>query len=500
VKKRYLTNIIWTWSAAGVNIVVAFLLAPYIIRKIGESDYGAWVLAMTLVEYYWVIDLGLRSATVKMSAEYRALGETSGLETLLSTAVLYSAAAGAALGTFTLLVAPRAGHLFSIEHPAFPALLMVVGISWSIGMVFNPFSAVTEGFQRFDIFSRIWIVTTLTRTLGTVVVLEKSRGILEMGWVLLASQLLMYGLTYAAYRRVVRGVRVSWRKSSWDMFKRMARYGVHTFTASVATRLLTQSMQPLIAYMLPVRFVTYYNVPVRILDYGMEGIGRVGQVTMPNASDLMARGRRDELLKLGVLANRYSLALFAPVAVYLSVYGYEVYSLWIRPSFAAESAYLLPMLLVGYTVVAGQFNSASVLFGIGRHKWYARMLAAEAVAVLAAVAVVLPRWGLYGAVWVVVTGMVLSRGVGLCALASRELGIHPLRYAARIYGAVLGNSAVAMALLWVLRRWWLPGRSWAEVIAAGVLMMAVYLPLTWWLCLAEEHRDVIVERVRKIVA
>ncbi len=308
MKKRYLTNVIWSWTAVGINMILAFLLAPYIIRKIGTTDYGAWLLAMTLVEYYWLIDLGLRSATVKMSAEYRALGETSGLETLLSTAVLYSGFAGALLAIVTLLVAPQAGRLFKINHPAFATLVMVVGVSWAIGMLFNPFSAATEGYQRFDVFSRIWMVTSLTRAAGTVAVLHMGRGILEMGLVLFAGQLLMYAMTYIAFRRVVTGVQLSWRKSSWPMFVRMARYGIHTFTASLATRLMSQSIPPLIAYLLPLRFVTYYGVPVRMLDYGMEGIGRVGQVTMPNASDLMARGQRAELLKLGILANRYSLA------------------------------------------------------------------------------------------------------------------------------------------------------------------------------------------------
>lgn len=499
MKQRYLTNVMWSWTAVVVNMILAFVLAPYIIRKIGETDYGAWMLALTLVEYYWLIDLGLRSATVKMSAEYRALGETSSLDQLLSTAVAYSAMAGAVLAAVTLLASPHAGGLLKIQHPAFPALVAVVGVSWAIGMVFNPFSAATEGFQRFDVFSRIWITTSVLRAAGIVIVLSQRQGILEMGYVLLASQLVMYALTYIAFRRVAAGVHLSWRKSSWPMFMRMARYGIHTFTASLATRMMSQSIPPLIAYLLPLRFVTYYGVPVRILDYGMEGIGRVGQITMPNASDLMARGKRDDLLKLGILANRYCLALFAPVTAFLGVYGYQVYALWIRPSFAAESAYLLPVLLIGYTAVAGQFNSASILFGIARHRLYARLLIGEAVVVLASVVAVLPRWGLYGAVWITSVCMALNRGAAVCMLAARELGIHPLRYALRIYGPVLASGTVATAWLWVVRSYWLPGRTWGELIAAALLLLVPYGAITWRFSVAEEHRAAILARVRKVM-
>jgi hypothetical protein len=41
----------------------------------------------------------------------------------------------------------------------------------------------------------------------------------------------------------------------------------------------------------------------------------------------MATGRQDELLNLGIYANRYSLAIFLPVTIFLLVFGGEVYGL-----------------------------------------------------------------------------------------------------------------------------------------------------------------------------
>jgi hypothetical protein len=121
------------------------------------------------------------------------------------------------------------------------------------------------------------------------------------------------------------------------------------------------------------------------------------------------------------------------------------------------------------------------------------------VVVLAAVAVALPRWGLYGAVWITSVCMALNRGVAVCMLASRELGIHPLRYALRIYGPPLANCAVVMAWLWTVRSYWLPGRNWGELIAAALLMLAPYAALTWRFSVAEEHRTAVLARVRQVL-
>ncbi|HVV44992.1 MAG TPA: hypothetical protein VHC72_07290, partial [Bryobacteraceae bacterium] len=61
--QRYLTNVLWTWMGVAAGIVSAILLQPYVIRKLGDIDVSIWMLVLSVVEYYWLIDLGFRSAT-----------------------------------------------------------------------------------------------------------------------------------------------------------------------------------------------------------------------------------------------------------------------------------------------------------------------------------------------------------------------------------------------------------------------------------------------------
>ena len=496
--RRYLTNVLWTWGGVAVGILSGFLVPPYTIRKIGDVNFSIWSLSLSLVEYYWLIDFGLRSATLKMSAEFKALGEHDRLNELLSTGVVYSSIAGSLLVVATLLLTPYAGRFFHIEQPVFKQLILIAGLSWALGMVFNVYGACLDGFQRFDIFARIWMLSNIVRGGGVILVLYFGHGVLQMGFVLLASQLLIYLLTYVAFRRVVPYAKVSFTHATFTMFKRMIGYGIHTFTSIVSTQLLQRSVPALIAYYLPVRFVAYYTVPVRILDYAGEAVGRVGTVTAPNATELMAQGGKRELLSLGVLTNRYCLALFMPMTAFLLVYGYEVYSLWIRPVFAQQSAYLLPVLVLANTAMLGQFNSVSILFGMGRHQAYARCLLAEAIFTVAGMMVVLPRFGLWGGAWVVAVLMVVNRAVVVCVLAARELGINPFEYAARIYAIPTALGMAAFLFLVVLKRTCIAGRTWGQAILAGLLMTIPYLALTYRFCLAGHHRELVRGRLRAL--
>jgi O-antigen/teichoic acid export membrane protein len=497
--RRYITNVLWTWLGVAVGILIGFVITPYVIRKIGDKQFSIWTLTLSLVEYYWLIDFGLRSATVKLSAEYHTLKNHAGLNTLVNTGLVYSTIAGCVVAVFTITFAPSAGRFFNITEPVFPALIRVIGVSWAIGLVFNIFGACIEGFQRFDIFGRIWVSTTVLRTIGVVLVLNFGFGVLQMGIVLLGSQLLVYALNYLAFRRLAPDFRITLSLARMSKFKEMASYGVHSLRVLVSDRLLRQSAPILIPYFLPVQYLAYYSVPMRILDYMMDGIGRVGTVTTPNATELMATGRRAELVNLGVYANRYSLALFLPVTVFLLVFGSEVYGLWIRPDFAAQSAYLLPAFLFGHTLASSQFNSASILFGLGRHQTYSKTLLAEAILTIIGMILVLPRFGLLGAAWLTNGLMAMNRGGLACLLICRELGVSAWQYAFRIYAAPCTIGALSFVLLLWLKRHGLPGRNWHEIVEAGAFMIVPYALATYLFCLPAGHKALVARRLHRII-
>jgi len=403
---------------------------------------------------------------------------------------------GAVLVVITILVAPYAEKMWRLDRPVFRYLILIAGISWALGMIFNVFGGFVEGYQRFDLLGRIWITTTIVRSVGVALVLFSGHGLLQMGFVLLGGQLLSYLLTWLSFRHVVPHARISWHLATFSMLREMVAYGIHTFTTIVSTRLLNQGLPAIIGYFLPVQSVVYYNTPMRIMDYAMDGVGRVGQVTAPNATELMAKNRLREVVQLGIYANRYCLCLFLPLASFLFVYGFEVYSLWVRPSFAVASAYLLPVMLISHAAVSGQFNSVSILFGMGRHKTYSRCLLAEALVTAGGMAVVLPRYGLYGGAVLAASAMILNRTVVVCYLVCRELRINFFSYAAQIYATPTLIAAGSTAFVYWLKRTWIPGRSWGQILLAGFLMMIPYAALTFRFCLAGHHREVILNRLR----
>jgi O-antigen/teichoic acid export membrane protein len=489
---KFVRSVVWNWAGVSISLITGFLLSPYLFRRLGPEGYGIWALSFSLIEYYWLLDLGVRSATAKFVAHYWTTGEPDEISKIMSTAVTYSCLIAVFMLGIVTLAAPGIESFFHISdsyHESFRALLLLITVSWCLGLIFNLFSAALEAVQRFDVSNRISIITTGSRAAVWFAVLYSGYGIVALGVATLLNQCLMYALNYYYFRKVLPNCLVSFRHAGFGTLKKMWNYGIHTFLQTVSMMGLNQGPPILIGHFLPTEFVGFFNLPMRLLQYVVEFIGRIGVVTNVNAAALAAREESRPLAKLAEYANRYCLAIFMPLGILLWIYGNQFFRLWIGPAGAAQAAPLLPILLIGYIfAVVAQFSSSMLLLGLGKHQRYAKGLFAEAVIAVAALWLVIPRWGIIGAAWTCSILMILNRGVFAPWLVCKTLSLGFSQYMGTIYIRPLVVAAPAIALAYLARATILPGVNWFQIFAAGAVLAALYYGIAYLICLDRDHR------------
>jgi O-antigen/teichoic acid export membrane protein len=499
--ERFFHSVLWSWFGVAVSIFTGVLLSPYIIRKLGDEGYGVWVIIFAVADSFGMMDLGFRSATAKYTAHYRATGELDKLNETLNTAVFFSSA----VLLFTICATIFfAGYITRFEHikpeyaKTFTTLLIMVGLGCASGAVFNLFTACLEGFQRFDISSKIWIVQIAIRAIGITAVLATRHGLLAMGAVMMIALASTYTQTVLAVRKVFPQLKFSRSYLSFGMFRQMFSYGIHTFGAGVAAQILNQSAPVLISHFLPTAFAGYYSQPVRLLQYSVDMVGRVGFVSGSHSAELAAKKDYEAVAQMGIYINRYCFMLFAPFTIALVVYGQELFRLWINPDFALMSAPLLPVVAVGTTLgVAAQFNSSSILYGLGKHQGYAYLLMVEAALCLGGLYWAIPRYGIMGAAWVTSGLIALTRGLITSWLMCRAVHFNVWTYLRGIYVPPLLAAAPVVPMAFWVKQHWLLGNNWGQLIAGSAFLALVYFTLAHFICLEKEHRALPVNWLRK---
>jgi len=488
----FVLNVFWNALGVAAGLASGLLLSPYLIRKLGPEGYGVWALSFALIEYYWLLDLGFRSATAKFVAHHWALDERARIREVISTALLYSSLAATLIAVSILLAAPLLENIFQVTpqyRDIFTRLIVVVSFSWCTSMVFGVFGAALEAAQRFDLASRGNIAGTIIRTCGAFVLLHLGYGLLPLGLLTLASQVVVYSVHYYGFTRIFPGKQVSLAFASVAMLRRMGSFGIHTFAVNVSQQLLSQSAPLLIGHFHSTTLVGFYTLPVRLLQYTVEMVARIGLVTNSSAAAWSALDDRESLGKLAIYSNRYCLILFLPLSIVFLTHGQGLFLKWVGPEFARYSAPLLPVLLIGQLLaIVGQFSSTMLLQGLGRHQTYARGLMVESALGIAALWFVIPRFGILGAAWVGSLFMVTNRMIFTSWLTSREIGMGFLPFLHAIYSRALAAALPAFAAAWWMKESILPGTSWAQLALAGLLTGSLYYVVALWMAVPSEHR------------
>ena len=67
---------ILSYVVLGLSNVVGLLYTPYMLRMMGQSEYGLYSLVASVIAYLTILDLGFGNAIIRYTAKFRAEGKT----------------------------------------------------------------------------------------------------------------------------------------------------------------------------------------------------------------------------------------------------------------------------------------------------------------------------------------------------------------------------------------------------------------------------------------
>jgi len=115
-------------------------------------------------------------------------------------------------------------------------------------------------------------------------------------------------------------------------------------------------------------------------------------------------------------------------------------------------------------------------------------LTLEVICLVGALAWSIPRYGIVGAAWSILTVMTFSRGLVPAALFCRYNECSLAKFLWFIYAGPTFTAIPVALLAFILRGSLLPGRNWPELIAAGAVIATVFLAAAFYTCVLPEHR------------
>ena len=179
-----------SYIVIGLNILVGLIYTPYMLRMLGQSEFGLYSLVGSVVAYLTILDLGFGNAIVRYTAKFRAenkleeqyemFGMFISLYTIIGVIVFLL---GLALYSNVNLIFGGTMTIDEIERAEIMILLMIFNIAISFPL--SIFGSIISGYEDFVFQKVIQILRIILNTILMIVILEY--GYRAIGMVVLAT-------------------------------------------------------------------------------------------------------------------------------------------------------------------------------------------------------------------------------------------------------------------------------------------------------------------------
>lgn len=476
MRSRLASNVVWNWAGMGITMLTGFLVAPYLVLRLGETSYGLWILIASMSGYFGLLDLGVRGSVGRYVAYYRARGEHEEVNRTLSTSlvILSGVSLLALMATFVVLL--FFFRIFDVPPEYAPAAriaILVIGINLAMTFPVTVFDGVLWGFERFDLLNAVDIPTVLLRTVLTFWLVKGPEDIAVLAWLTLGTTLANEAAKMAISFMVEPKLRVTIGRFTLAHAKQLYGYGFWQFLLQIARQTSAQVGPLVIGSFIAVAAVTPFSMASRLLGYAAGFMVAATGAMTPMATAMHARNDKFAEQHLFLEGGRWcaAFALFAGACLFFL--GGPFLELWIGKSIGSDAMSALVILTAGELLAMSQWLTFSMILGKAKHRALALAGLVEGLVAGVGGVIAAKYWGVAGVCVAFGVAAMTCRGVFQMLYASRLLGVRSSHYVMHSLIIPLLVATLPCAILVTATSMHRPS-NWPQMFLYGGGFAAIY--------------------------
>lgn len=375
-----------------------YLLRLSLARSISQADYGMFYAIFAFLGIFAIFkDVGLNRTLAKFLPEYLLRKNYKDLKATMIIVLLIQLAVSTIVTLlFFAFSNYLALHYFHDASAAFPFKIMAV-VFW-IYPFENIFRFSFQGFQNMTQYALVDFLKMLLILVFVLLLMGLVNNVMLPVYAYLIAQILIpiiFAIIFFRY------VFPEFFRTKAKLTKALARkvllFGLPTMFGLVGTIIIAYTDTIVLTYFRPITEVALYQAgqpTAKLLLYVTEA---TAMVILPLSSELWASRQKQKLQEKLSIIQKYLFVVIIPAALVLFSFPGLVLGLLFGQQYTG-GAIVLQFLAIGAIIYTVAYINTTVMIGIGQPKMSTYIILTGALANLVLNLLMIPEWGLFGAV------------------------------------------------------------------------------------------------------
>ena len=340
---------ILSYVALFLNIIISLIYTPFMLRTLGQAEYGVLSLALSLVSNLAILDLGFGNAIIRYTTKYAVEKAVEKEKTLHFMFVILYTLIGFVSFIIGCIIIVNMENIFNAnltyEEIDLARKLMIVGvISISISFPLGIFGAIIQAYQRHIFIKLLNAIKVII--MPVVLVLTLIGGFRSLGIMIGTLVItLIFNLidVYYFYRRLNKRIYIT--KLDFSLFKSIGTYSFFVFLNIIISKLYWATDQIIIGMYSGSVAVSVYSIGAQFNNYFMRFSTSLSGLFLPKIVELNTSSRDNKSLsELFVKVGRLQILLLTLVLSGFFIFGKEFITIW--AGIAYKEAYYVAMIVM----------------------------------------------------------------------------------------------------------------------------------------------------------
>ena len=347
--KQLKIGIVLSYLTLALSNIIALIYTPFMLRMLGQSEYGLYSLVASVVAYLTILDFGFGNAIVRYTAKYRAEKKFEELSFLFGMFLtmyigigILAFSIGIGLYNNIDLFFKNSMSIEEIAKARIMFLLMITNVA--ITFPLSVFPSIIIAHENFIFHKAVNLIRILLQPCLMIPLLIL--GYKAIGMVVLITSLnIITLLIYCGYCFKQLHIKITFTKFNKPLLKDIFSYSFYVFLTIIVDRAFWSTGQFILGILSGTKDTAIYALTVQLCNYYMAFSLAISSVFLPQVTQLIVNHKSEkEISDLFIKIGRLQFIVLAYILFGFILFGQTFLAYWAGEGY--EMVYPLAIILM----------------------------------------------------------------------------------------------------------------------------------------------------------
>ncbi|MDF2800634.1 MAG: putative rane protein [Anaerocolumna sp.] len=482
-----------------VNIASGLIYTPWMIKSIGQENYGLYTLSVSLISLF-VMDFGLNAALTRFITKYNSNEDQASVNNLLGIAyklyVVLDLIIASALVIAYLFIGIMYKELTPSEIETLKGIYLITAGFSVLSFPFVTLSSILTSYEKFvflkgsELFNR---VLSLVLIIGA---LSMGYGIYTLVTINAITGLITIFIKLIAIKRIT-PVKVNFFYKSRKMLKEILAFSVWATVITISQRFIFNIMPSILGILAGSASIAIFGTAATIEGFVYTFASGINGMFLPKVSRLLSKeDSKTNLFDLMVKVGRIQFVIIGLLFVGFMSLGRNFIDLWIDASF--KNAYYCAVLLVLPSLIELPQHIASItVVAVNKVKIQSFVYIAMAIINVILSSLLIKSMGEIGAALSICISY-LFRTLAMNVIYKKSLNLDIKGFYIQCF-VKLGGAFIFALICSTILSFVFPSGSWMLLFIQGITVTGIYMLSMWLFALNSYEKNLFLSLSKKII-